>query len=520
MQDRPITTMSSSLEAAPRPLPALEPKSLPELLGVRPRRASGPRNPRAAYLRRILVAADVVAVFCALVTVTMAVGIQANEPRTITRDALLLLVAIPCWILVARLQGHYQESSHRANHDAAEDLAAVLLTTTLWAWFVLMLASIAGVQTPAISKLADFWIVTLCYLMLFRCAARAWSRRRGWYRQNAIVVGAPDEAAAIVPKLLRHPEYGIEVIASVELASADHGPPSRSNRIDDVQVPVIRGDLDLLELTAELAVDRVIFGPSLHHLPDYHEVLSELKQLQVHVDVVPVWCDVVDSRARLHELEGMTMIGVPSTRLTRPALLAKRALDMTISALALLLLLPLLAVCAIAVKLDSPGPILFRQRRVGRNDRRFDLLKFRSMRADAEQLKHNVSHLNVHGGGTENGMFKIHDDPRITRVGRILRRHSLDELPQLVNVLLGDMSLVGPRPLIESEDRQIEGRHRRRIKLTPGLTGLWQVNGRSDIPFEGMIDLDYLYVTNWSMWGDIKLLLKTFGAVTRGRGAY
>jgi lipopolysaccharide/colanic/teichoic acid biosynthesis glycosyltransferase len=157
---------------------------------------------------------------------------------------------------------------------------------------------------------------------------------------------------------------------------------------------------------------------------------------------------------------------------------------------------------------------------VGRGDRRFELFKFRSMRADAELVKHDIAHLNDHGGGTASGMFKIRKDPRITRVGQVLRRHSIDELPQLINVLRGDMSLVGPRPLIENEDRQVEGRHRRRIMLTPGLTGLWQVNGRSDIPFEGMIDLDYVYVTNWSLGGDIKILLRTLSAVTRGRGAY
>jgi exopolysaccharide biosynthesis polyprenyl glycosylphosphotransferase len=450
--------------------------------------------------------------------VSITVGIRAGEARTLVRDFVLLIVAIPCWLLVARLQGHYHESSHLANHGAAEDLTAVLLTTALWAWLVIVLTALFGVHTPAISKLVDFWIATVCYLMLFRCAVRAWSRRRGWYRQNAIVVGAPEEVAAIVPKLLRHPEYGIEVVACIELPGTDDGALAGSTQTS--LVPVIRGDADILELTGELAVNRVIFGPSLHRLPHYQEVLCELKELQVHVNVVPVWGDVVGSRARLHELEGMTMIGIPATRLTRSALLAKRALDITISAIALLVLLPVLAACAIAIKLDSPGPVLFRQRRVGRNDRRFELFKFRSMRADAEELKDDLSDLSFHGGGTDSGMFKIQLDPRITRVGRRLRSHSLDELPQLINVLKGDMSLVGPRPLIESEDRQIEGRHRRRIKLTPGLTGLWQVNGRSDIPFEEMIDLDYLYVTNWSMAGDIKLLLKTFSAVTSGRGAY
>jgi lipopolysaccharide/colanic/teichoic acid biosynthesis glycosyltransferase len=142
------------------------------------------------------------------------------------------------------------------------------------------------------------------------------------------------------------------------------------------------------------------------------------------------------------------------------------------------------------------------------------------MSDDAEELKDEMAHLNFHGGTTEHGMFKVAQDPRITRVGRLLRRLSLDELPQLFNVLRGDMSLVGPQPLIESEYEQIRGRHRRRVDLLPGLTGLWQVHGRSDIPFEGMVDLDYLYVSNWSMWVDLKLLIRTVAVVARGQGAY
>jgi lipopolysaccharide/colanic/teichoic acid biosynthesis glycosyltransferase len=164
--------------------------------------------------------------------------------------------------------------------------------------------------------------------------------------------------------------------------------------------------------------------------------------------------------------------------------------------------------------------VLFRQRRIGRDDEPFELFKFRSMDDGADRQKQNVAELNYHGGGTESGMFKIRSDPRITQVGAFLRRYSLDELPQLFNILRGQMSFVGPRPLIETEDRQVEGRFRRRLGITPGLTGLWQVNGRSEIPFDEMVSLDYLYATNWSLWGDVKLLMRTVSAVLRARGAY
>jgi lipopolysaccharide/colanic/teichoic acid biosynthesis glycosyltransferase len=163
---------------------------------------------------------------------------------------------------------------------------------------------------------------------------------------------------------------------------------------------------------------------------------------------------------------------------------------------------PVLAACAIAIKLDSPGPVLFRHRRVGRHDRPFEVFKFRSMYVDAYSRKDEVARLNFHGGGNDVGVFKVREDPRITRVGCFLRRYSLDELPQLFNILRGEMSFVGPRPLIKTEDRQIEGRFRRRLSLTPGL---WQAHGRTDIPFAQMVNLDHLYMTNWSLWGDVKL---------------
>jgi lipopolysaccharide/colanic/teichoic acid biosynthesis glycosyltransferase len=183
------------------------------------------------------------------------------------------------------------------------------------------------------------------------------------------------------------------------------------------------------------------------------------------------------------------------------------------------LLSPLFALIALRIKLEAPGPVFFRQERIGWRGRRFRIYKFRSMYIDADQRKHDFGALNKHA---EDGptMFKIREDPRVTPFGRTLRKWSLDELPQLINVVRGEMSLVGPRPLIIEEDRHIVGHGRRRLDLTPGLTGLWQVVGRSDIPFAEMVTLDYLYVTNWSLWGDLKLLARTLPAVTRRRGCY
>lgn len=197
--------------------------------------------------------------------------------------------------------------------------------------------------------------------------------------------------------------------------------------------------------------------------------------------------------------------------------LAKRLLDVIVSAAALLVLAPLLAVVALAIRLDSPGPVLFAQQRIGRFGRPFRLLKFRSMYVDAEERRKLLEAQNEMTGGVT---FKMKHDPRVTRVGRILRKLSIDELPQLWHVLAGDMSLVGPRPPLASETERYSLAHRRRLDVKPGLTCVWQVSGRSEIPFERQVELDVDYIHSWSLWSDLKLLLKTIPAVITGRGAY
>jgi lipopolysaccharide/colanic/teichoic acid biosynthesis glycosyltransferase len=187
---------------------------------------------------------------------------------------------------------------------------------------------------------------------------------------------------------------------------------------------------------------------------------------------------------------------------------------------ALVVLAPLLALLALMIKIDSPGPVFFRQIRIGAAGRTFRIFKFRSMHADADERKPEVAHLNRHlAPGGDPRMFKIVDDPRVTRVGKFLRRFCLDELPQLLNVVVGEMSLVGPRPLILDEDQHVERWARRRLNLKPGVTGPWQVLGRSEIPFEEMVRLDYLYVTRWSLMGDLRLIALTIPALCRRANA-
>jgi lipopolysaccharide/colanic/teichoic acid biosynthesis glycosyltransferase len=214
------------------------------------------------------------------------------------------------------------------------------------------------------------------------------------------------------------------------------------------------------------------------------------------------------------DLHGVTVLGINPSVLSRSSRMAKRALDLVGVAIMGISAVPLVIAMAIAVKLDSPGPVFFRQERIGMGGRRFRLLKMRTMVLDAEARR---DELLAHS--KDPGWLHLEHDPRITRVGRVLRLTSLDELPQLWNVVKGDMSLVGPRPLIAAEDSMVDGWARGRLDLTPGITGLWQVLGRTSIPFEEMVKLDYLYVTNWSLWGDVRLILRTLPVVLKRDGA-
>jgi lipopolysaccharide/colanic/teichoic acid biosynthesis glycosyltransferase len=232
------------------------------------------------------------------------------------------------------------------------------------------------------------------------------------------------------------------------------------------------------------------------------------------VSLLPRILEVVGSSIEVDDLDGLTLLGVRQFGLTRSRQILKRCFDATGAALLLIATSPFLVAVSILIKLDSRGPVIFRQTRIGRDGVPFQIWKFRTMVGDAEALKAQLQSRNDAAAG----LFKIADDPRITSTGRWLRRLSLDELPQLVNVVRGEMSLVGPRPLIIQEDSLITGYDRRRLHLTPGMTGHWQIAGSSRVPLTEMVKLDYLYIANWSLWTDVKILLRTGMLVLAHRG--
>jgi exopolysaccharide biosynthesis polyprenyl glycosylphosphotransferase len=465
---------------------------------------------RDERLRRRLMAGDFVAV-------AAAATLQAWGNGFADQLALLAL-AIPLWLVVAVVRDLYRTTAWRWDHAGLEEFAAIVAITAQWGLSALVLGWVTGMLSEVkIAPLALGWAVTVGTVFAVRALVRWHTRRCAWFWENAIVLGPAEQAERVVRRILRQRKLGINVMACVEPAAVV-GPTDDGLRHIG-PVPVVPDAPELLELMGELDLDRVIIAGPLHSQRQ-RELIAELADHDVHVDLVPDWGELVSARLEVRQLAGVPLLSVPSATADPASLHVKRAFDVAVSATALFLLSPLLVACAIAIKINSPGPVFFRQRRVGKDERRFEVLKFRSMYVDAEARKTEVAQLNYHGGGTSFGMFKIKHDPRITRVGGFLRRTSLDELPQLVNVLRGEMSLVGPRPLIESEHAQISGRFRRRSAITPGLTGLWQVNGRSEVPFEEMISLDLLYAATWSLRRDLKLLARTVSAVMRGDGAY
>jgi exopolysaccharide biosynthesis polyprenyl glycosylphosphotransferase len=243
-------------------------------------------------------------------------------------------------------------------------------------------------------------------------------------------------------------------------------------------------------------------------------LLKRCKQLSVKISLLPAAFGVLGTSVAVDHVGGITLLGVNPPVLPRSARAVKRAMDVFGALVLLTLFAPLIAVLAVAIKRDSPGPVFFRQRRIGKAGKSFDIVKFRTMVIGAEAQRAELLELS-----RDPNWLLLDEDPRTTRVGRFLRRTSLDEIPQLFNVLIGDMSLVGPRPLVPEEDFQVGEWARTRLDLTPGMTGLWQVLGRTTIPFDEMVKLDYLYVTNWSLWGDIKLVLQTFPVVLARSGA-
>ncbi|WP_299285045.1 undecaprenyl-phosphate glucose phosphotransferase [Thermoflexus sp.] len=334
-------------------------------------------------------------------------------------------------------------------------------------------------------------------------------RRRGLGVVRALIVGAGDLGRAVMRAALARPELGYRIIGFVdddpEKARTDIGPFRARGTLED-----------LPRVLREEAVDEVIITLPLAFYDRIQEVVQHCEAHRVPVRIVPDPFQLTLSRLDVRDLDGIPLIGIREARFSPWQFRIKRAMDLILATVLLILAAPLMALIALAIRLDSPGPVIFRQVRVGKDGRLFTMYKFRTMRVGAEQEQERLRALNEASGP----LFKIRNDPRVTRVGRILRRLSLDELPQLVNVLKGEMSLVGPRPPVPSEVEAYKPWQRQRLSAIPGMTGLWQISGRSDLTFDEMCLLDIYYIENWSPLLDLEIMLRTIPRVIMGEGAY
>jgi exopolysaccharide biosynthesis polyprenyl glycosylphosphotransferase len=338
-----------------------------------------------------------------------------------------------------------------------------------------------------------------------RSVARA-IRRRGYNTRRYAVVGSGPLAREIVRTMGAHPEWGYEFAGFVV-----DGPAPAALARDKVL-----GSLDDFErLLRSTVLDEVTFVVSRERLSAVERMVLACEEQGISTRVcMDLFATRIATRS-VEDLDGIPLLTLSTTPSDSLALAAKRAFDLFEAAVALLVLSPIFLVVAVAIRLESPGPIFFRQRRVGVYGREFNLYKFRSMYQDAEARLESLRARNEVSGP----VFKMRDDPRVTRVGRFIRRASIDELPQFWNVLRGEMSVVGPRPPLPSEVKQYERWQLRRLSVKPGITCTWQVSGRSQISFEQWMELDLRYIDSWSLWQDVKILARTIPAVLTGRGA-
>jgi exopolysaccharide biosynthesis polyprenyl glycosylphosphotransferase len=392
------------------------------------------------------------------------------------------------------MAGLYDRDELVLTKSTLDEAPALLQLSGIYALVVWLLHSQYGAVNLRPLHVLVLWVGGTIALVVGRTLARIAARASSPTERCLLVGDRP--AIEALERRFRATHVKAEVVAGVPLH------PGRALRADELQ-----------ELVRVYDIHRIVIAPTSTEASEVLDLVRAAKSAGVRVSVMPRLFEVVGSAVTFDQLDGLVVLGVRRFGLTPSSRLLKRSFDLVGVILLLLLLAPLLVAIALAIRLDSRGPVFFRQTRIGRDGCPFQMLKFRSMVVDAESRKEDLRHLNE-----VVDFFKIADDPRITRVGRFLRRTSLDELPQLFNVARGEMSLVGPRPLVREEDARVEGLDRNRLHLTPGMTGQWQILGSSRIPMREMVSIDYLYVANWSLWADVKILLRTVPYVLGRRG--
>jgi exopolysaccharide biosynthesis polyprenyl glycosylphosphotransferase len=461
----------------------------------------GYHRDRDFALRRALLVADMLGLWLSL-----AVSMSFVDSRALPlEDSLWIAPTLPFWALLFwsyRLYGRSIRSFEPTHVDDLPSLFHALVLGTLGLW--LFYRFVAPVPQLNLAEVLFFGLLALPLIATLRAALRANNLRRQG-PERVFTIAPPEDVRLLRRKLDSHPEYEMALAGTVAGAGCEELGLELCTELDEVE-----------ELIASGEIEHLMVRLDSRYLPQERalELMQVCHREGIRFSCFPAARGLLPHGTEINHLEGMGFLTANPPVLSRTARTLKRGLDVGVAALLLVLLAPLLALIALAVRLDSRGPSLYRQIRVGKDGRRFELLKFRTMVEGAEKLTAELMERSV-----DPNWLDIEDDPRVTRVGRFLRRTSLDELPQLWNVLKGKMSLVGPRPLSLHDDAKVLGWRRHRLDLTPGVTGYWQVLGRNSIPFQEMLEVDYAYVASWSLWHDIRILLQTVPVVLRRRGA-
>jgi exopolysaccharide biosynthesis polyprenyl glycosylphosphotransferase len=473
-----------------------------------------PRGRRGWVVRRLLLAADIFALAGAVIFIELAFqGDRLFNNVGITAEiAVIAAVVLPLWVVTAKLQGLYDRDEEQATHSTVDEVVSVFRLLTAGVWLLYVAAWVGGLPHLSQAKLVLFWLVALTAVIVARSGARALARRQPAYVQNALIVGAGDVGQLIGRKLLQHPEYRIRLLGFV-----DADPKEMRRDLGDLTIVGTPDEID--EIVIREQVDRVIVAFSNSGHEEMLEVMRAIRKHDVQVDVVPRLFEAVGANVGVRTLEGLPLLGLPAMKMSRSSRFLKRCLDVVGASILLALTAPLLGLIAYLVRRDSSGPVFFRQTRLGMEAREFTLLKFRTMHDGTDDAPHReyISQIMTSDAlPSSNNLYKL-ERPEVTRVGGWLRRTSLDELPQLLNVLRGDMSLVGPRPSIPYELELFAPHHFERFLVPAGLTGLWQVEARAHSTFGEALDLDVAYARDWSFGLDLRLLLETPRLIFRKR---
>ena len=500
-----MAILDPELEAALR-------EQLPDLIDGRDAPVEGDDHSGAAArarrhaLRRLMVADVLGLALAAFVGPLLVSAISTNPDSSASHSVQVYafnLVVIPMFVAVFALYGLYRGVTRRISNSVFSDLRNIVHALMISGFLYAIIGYVArrsfGIEELSVAKIVSLCLVAAIMVPLARVVAFGLLGHESVGSVPVVVVGTGKLAQTVASHLRAHSSVNF-------VGFVDDNPMGRGDVIGELA--------DLPELCRRHNVARVVVCFSRTHPERTPEMLKSLAG-QVGVSIVPRYYELITARSHVEDLSGLPMLDIAPASLSAGARFLKRTFDIVASTVILLAGIPFFLIAAAMIKATSPGPVFFRQLRTGRNEQPFSMMKFRTMVEHAEDRRQELEHLNEVDGP----LFKVHNDPRVTRVGRFLRKTSLDEFPQLINVWKGDMSLVGPRPFVVPEARKIEGWARKRFEARPGMTGLWQVSGRNELSHLELCRLDYLYVASWSFWWDMQILWQTPTTIFKGRGA-